>query len=72
MSKVLIGRYQTLEEARAMQNTLKAQFSQLSPYVKKVGSVYCVQMGSFQDFTVARRQAQSLQAQGYDVWIYQQ
>ena len=72
MSKVLIGRYQTLEEARAMQTTLKGQFAQLSPYVKKVGSIYSVQMGSYQDFSIARKHAQSLQAQGYEVWIYQQ
>ena len=72
MSKVLIGRYSNFEEAQAMQNTIKAQNPSLAPYVKKVGNVFSIQMGSYQDFNIAKRYAQTLQAKGYDVWIYQQ
>ncbi len=71
-SKVLIGRYQTLEQAQKMQSQLKAIHPKLSPFVKKYGDVYSVQMGSYQDFQIAKYQAQILKAKGYDVWIFQQ
>ena len=72
MSKVLIGRYASFEEAQKTQNSIKAKDSSLSPFVKKVGDVFCVQMGSYQDFNVAKAQAQKLKSLGFDVWIYQQ
>ncbi len=72
MSKVLVGRFSTFEEAKEIQSSIKKQDSSLSPYVKKIGSIYSVQIGSYQDFSVARTQAQILKSKGFDVWIYQQ
>ena len=72
MSKVLIGRYSTLEEAQKAQAEIKSLNLGVTPFVKKVGDVFSVQMGSYQDFTVAKNHAQNLKAKGYDVWIYQQ
>ena len=72
MSKVLIGRYETLEEAQKAQETLKLNNPSLAPYVKKVGNVFAIQTGSYQDFNIAKSHAQALSAKGYDVWIYQQ
>ena len=72
MSKVLVGKYATLEEAQAAQVSIKANNSNLSPYVKKIGEIYAVQTGSYQDFNVAKVQAQNLKSKGYEVWIYQQ
>lgn len=72
MSKVLLGRYSTFEEAQKMQKQIKANNASLQPFVKKVGNVYCVQMGSYQDFAQAKIHAQKLSAKGLDVWIYQQ
>jgi len=72
MSKVLIGRYASFDEAQKVQNAIKAQDSKLSPFVRKVGDVFSVQMGSYQDFNVAKTQAQKLKSAGFDVWIYQQ
>ncbi len=72
MSKVLIGRYSSFDEAKKMQNAIKSQDSTLTPFVRKVGDVFSVQMGSFQDFGVAKKQAQKLKSAGFDVWIYQQ
>ena len=72
MSKVLIGRYSTFEEAVKMQDSLRANYPKLSPFVKKFGEVFSVQMGSYQDFQMAKNQAQTLKAKGYEVWIYQQ
>ena len=72
MSKVLVGKYLTFEEAQKYQGEIKAKNPTAAPFVRKVGEIFCVQMGSYQDFEVARKQAQDLKAQGYDVWIYQQ
>lgn len=72
LSKVLIGRYKTFEEASKVQNEIKQRNPSLAPFVRKVGEVFCVQMGSFQEFEVAKKQAQILKAKGFDVWIYQQ
>ena len=72
MSKVLIGRYSSLEEAQKAQAEIKSLNSSATPFVKKVGDVFSVQMGSYQDFSVAKNHAQSLKSKGYDVWIYQQ
>ena len=72
MSKVLIGRYSSFDEAKKMQTVIKAQDSSLTPFVRKIGDVFSVQMGSFQDFKVAKQHAQKLKNEGFDVWIYQQ
>ncbi len=72
MSKVLIGKYATFEDAQAMQNEIKTKDPTHTPFVRKIGEVYSVQMGSYQDFEIAKKQAQALKAKGLDVWIYQQ
>lgn len=72
MSKVLIGKYATFEEAKRVQTDIKTVETGHSPYVRKIGEVYSVQMGSYQDFGIAKKQAQLLKSKGYDVWIYQQ
>ena len=72
MSKVLIGRYMTFEEAKQFQEEIKAKNLGLTPFVRKIGEVFSVQAGSYQDFEEAKKQAQNLKAKGFDVWIYQQ
>lgn len=72
MSKVLVGRYSTFDEAQKIQNQIKAKNPSLQPFVRKVGNVYSVQMGSYQDFSQAKTHAQKLSSKGLDVWIYQQ
>lgn len=71
-SKVLIGHYKTFEDAREAQIAIKQKTPSSTPYVRKIGEAYSLQMGSYQEFSTARIQAQKLKAQGYDVWIYQQ
>ena len=71
-SKVLIGRFSSVEQASAMQSEIKSNDASLTPFVRKIGDIYSVQMGSYQDFHVAKSQAQKLKALGYEVWIYQQ
>lgn len=72
VSKVLIGRYQTFEDAQKMQNLIKTKDPKATPFIRKIGDVYGIQMGSYLDFNVAKTQAQLLKAKGWDVWIYQQ
>ncbi|MBR3605149.1 MAG: SPOR domain-containing protein [Candidatus Gastranaerophilales bacterium] len=72
MSKVLVGRYPTFEEAQKVQTQIKAKSPSLQPFVKKIGNVFSVQMGSYQDFAQAKTHAQALRGKGFDVWIYQQ
>lgn len=72
MSKVLIGRYSTFEEAQKLQNDIKSKNPSLQPFVRKIGEVFSVQMGSYNDFAIAKNQAQTLKNKGFDVWIYQQ
>lgn len=72
MSKVLVGRFSSFEDAQRLQGVIKAKDASLSPYVKKIGDVFTVQLGSYQDFNIAKNQARTLKAKGLDVWIYQQ
>lgn len=72
ISKVLVGRYLTFDEAQKMQAMIKEKDPSSTPFVRKTGDVYSVQMGSYQDFSTAKNQAQILKAKGLDVWIYQQ
>lgn len=73
-SKVLVGRFPTFEDAQRFLNGVKndPRFDDYAPYVRKVGDVYSVQMGSFVDFPTAKARAQRLKARSLDVWIYQQ
>ena len=71
-SKVLVGRFSSFEEAAKKQAEIKAEHSDLAPFVRKIGDVYSVQMGSFQDFHTAKQQALHLKSAGLEVWIYQQ
>lgn len=72
MSRVLVGKFQTFEDAQKLQRDIKESNPASSPYVKKVSEVYTVQMGSYKDFSVAKSQASALKAKGWDVWIFQQ
>ncbi len=72
MSKVLVGRFSTFEDAQRLQAVIKAKDASLTPYVKKVGDVFTVQLGSYKDFNIAKNQARTLKNKGLDVWIYQQ
>lgn len=72
MSKVLTGRFSTFDEAKRVQALVKEKNPNRKPYVRKVGDVYSVQVGSYQDFAVAKKVAREVKSQGFDVWIYQQ
>lgn len=71
-SKVLIGKYPSFEEARAAQDEVRNINQGSTPFIRKVGDVYALQVGSFQDISVARNVAAKFRAANFDVWIYQQ
>lgn len=70
-SKVLIGKYATLAEARKVQNTLTDLPDGVLPFVKKINSYYTIQMGSYENFNIAKTVAAQYKQKGYDVWILQ-
>lgn len=71
-SKVMVGRFADIQEAKETVEDIKTRIPDMTPFVRKMGDVYGVQMGSYKDFIVARNVAQKLKAKGLDVWIYQQ
>jgi len=72
MSKVLVGKFATFDEAKIMATKIKQQNSSITPFVRKVGNVFCVQVGSFGDFNIAKNYAKNFKDNGFEVWIYQQ
>ncbi len=71
-SKVLIGKYATFEDARAAQDSVREYNQGTTPFIRKVGDIYALQVGSYQDLTTAKQIASKFRAQNFDVWIYQQ
>lgn len=71
-SKVLIGKYATLNEARTAQTQLRAQNTGATPFIRKVGDIYALQVGSYRDIDIARSIASKYRDENYDVWILQQ
>ena len=45
-SKVLIGKYSTFEDARAAQNSVREYNQGTTPFIRKVGDIYALQVGS--------------------------
>lgn len=70
-SKVLIGKYYSLEDARKVKDTITNLPEGVSPFVRKVSTYYAIQVGSYDSFDYAKAIASKLKAQGYDVWILQ-
>lgn len=52
-SKVYVGYYQSLEQAKAVRDRIDSSVPGFSPYVKNVNGQYIVQVGSFSDKTKA-------------------
>ena len=71
-SKVLIGKYETFEDARSAQDAVREVNRGTTPFIRKVGDIYALQVGSYQDLEVAKQVASRFRAENFDVWIYQQ
>lgn len=71
ISKVLVGRYKTLDEARKAQSLMTELQDGTIPFIRKVNAYYSIQTGSYKSFDIAKAAASKLKAKGYDVWILQ-
>ncbi len=67
-SKVLLGRYSNFEEAKAAQVKLR-QESGVEAFVRKMGSVYALQVGSYMNQDQAQNVATQFSNMDYQVWI---
>lgn len=65
-SKVLIGKYPTIEEVRKVQSSLSEP-----AFVKKINNYYTLQVGSYESLDIAKSVASKLKMQGYNTWILQ-
>ena len=70
--KVLIGKYSTFDDAKTAQTAMKNSKARIAPFIRRVGNVYSLQIGSYSNMDVARSVAGSYGREGFDVWIYQQ
>ena len=70
--KVLIGKYSTFDDAKTAQTAMKNSKARIAPFIRRVGNVYSLQIGSYSNMDVARSVAGSYGIEGFDVWIYQQ
>ncbi len=70
MSKVLIGHYNNFEDARYAQNQLK-ETSGAVTFIRKMGEIYALQVGSYSDEAVAQTMVNKYSALNYPVWVLQ-
>ena len=70
--KVLIGKYSTFDDAKTAQTAMKNSKARIAPFIRRVGNVYSLQIGSYSNMDVARSVAGSYGREGFDGWIYQQ
>lgn len=71
LSKVLIGRYTTPDEAKEIQAKLSSVIQGRSPYIKRIGAHFSIQVGAYDNFETAKSIAARLQARGFEAWILQ-
>jgi len=70
VSKVLIGRYNSFDEARLAQNNLKEDNGTIT-FIRKMGEIYSLQVGSYTEETAAQNIANKYHEAGHSVWILQ-
>lgn len=68
-SKVLIGKYENFDEAKAMQSRLKESDGTMT-FIRKMGNIYSLQVGSYSDESTAENIANKY-SENYQVWIIQ-
>ncbi len=67
-SKVLLGRYSSFEEAKEAQAKLR-QNSGVEAFVRKMGNIYALQVGSYMNQDQAQNVAMQFSNMDYQVWI---
>lgn len=70
-SKVLVGKYHTFEEAKIAQVSLRNSGQAGTPFIRKIGETYTLQIGSYVNPDIAKSVAQSYSDLSFEVWIIQ-
>ncbi len=71
-SKVLVGRYSTLEQARVAQEILLDSGLNITPFIKDLGSSYTLQVGSYSSRAKAEGLASELQRNSFPARVVQE
>lgn len=72
MSKVLVGRYATFEQAKVAQGILLDSGLKITPFVKDLGGSYTLQVGSYSSKAKAEEIASELQKNNFPARIVQE
>lgn len=72
MSKVLVGRYATLEQAKVAQEILMDSSLNITPFIKNTGGAYTLQVGSYSSRAKAEEVASQLQRNSFPARIIQE
>lgn len=72
VSKVYVGRYATLEQAKVAQEILMDSGLNITPFVKNTGSYYTLQIGSYSSRAKAEGLASELQRNSFPARIVQE
>jgi len=71
-SKVLIGRYSTIEQAQVAQEILIDSGLNINPFIKKTGDSYTLQAGSYSSRATANAVAAELQRNNFPARVIQE
>lgn len=72
MSKIYVGRYATVEQAKVAQGILLDSGLDITPFVKDLGGVYALQVGSYSSRVKAEGLAAELQRNGFPARVVQE
>lgn len=72
MSKVIVGRYATLEQAKVAQEILMDSNINITPFIKNTGGAYTLQVGSYSSRAKAEEVASQLQRNNFPARIIQE
>lgn len=72
VSKVFVGRYATLDQAKVAQEIILDSGVNVTPFIKNLGDSYTLQIGSFSSRAKAEGIASELQSNGFPARIIQE
>ncbi len=70
--KILVGNYTSPEEAQGISDMFSANSSSGKTHIKSYNGIYCVQIGSYSDFTKAQNIANAYRAKNYKVRVVEE
>lgn len=69
ISKVYLGKYETIEEAVKIQHQVSSEETEIVPFIKAINGKYVVQIGSFSDSERAKTLVNKMKSKGYPAKI---